>query len=162
MRTTEVEFGERVRDVWERDHARLWRSVLAWSGSAEVASDAVAEAFAQLLRRGDDVRDPAAWVWRVAFRIAAGLLSERRRHPLPTVPGADSPAPTGDPADSLALVAALSTLDERDRRIVVLSLVAGWTAEEIAELDHSTAGAVRVRLHRARRRVQDALEVHDG
>ena len=62
MRTTEVESGERVRDVWERDHARLWRSVLAWSGSAEVASDAVAEALAQLLRRGDDVRDPAAWI----------------------------------------------------------------------------------------------------
>ncbi len=162
MRTTEVEFGERVRDVWERDHARLWRSVLAWSGSAEVASDAVAEAFAQVLRRGDDVHDPAAWVWRAAFRIAGGLLAEKRPLPLPDGPGPEPPATTGDPADSLALVTALSTLEERDRRVVVLALVGGWTAEEIATLDESSPGAVRVRLHRARQRVRDALEVHHG
>jgi RNA polymerase sigma-70 factor, ECF subfamily len=53
--------GERVRQAYEAVHAPLWRAVLAYSGSADVADDAVAEAFAQLLRRGDGVDDPAAW-----------------------------------------------------------------------------------------------------
>ena len=74
-----VEVGEdtrRVRDAWEQHHQRLWRSVLAWSGDADVASDAVSEAFAQCLRRGDEVRDVPAWVWRASFRIAAGMLAD--------------------------------------------------------------------------------------
>ena len=40
----------------------------------EATDEAVAEGFAQLLRRGDAVRDPAAWVWRASFRLAAGDL----------------------------------------------------------------------------------------
>jgi DNA-directed RNA polymerase specialized sigma24 family protein len=36
-----------------REHGdRLWRSVLLFSGEPDVASDAVAEAFAKALRRG--------------------------------------------------------------------------------------------------------------
>ena len=31
-----------------------------------------AEAFAQALRRGTAIRDPRSWVWRAAYRIAAG------------------------------------------------------------------------------------------
>jgi len=58
---------------------RLWRSVLAYTGDREVASDAVAEAFAQVLRRGDAVEDIRAWVWTAAFRIAAGELRSRSR-----------------------------------------------------------------------------------
>ena len=46
-----------------RDHGdRLWRAVLAFAGDPEVASDAVAEAFAQALRRGDAIREPDRWV----------------------------------------------------------------------------------------------------
>ncbi len=43
----------RVRDTYIGVHARLWRAIVAWSGSVDVADEAVAEAFAQLLRRGD-------------------------------------------------------------------------------------------------------------
>ena len=49
---------ERVRAAYEAVHAPLWRAVLAYSGSADVADEAVAEAFAQLLRRGDGVEIP--------------------------------------------------------------------------------------------------------
>ena len=45
-----------VERVYRSQGARLWRSVLAFAGDAEVANDAVAEAFAQLLRRGANVR----------------------------------------------------------------------------------------------------------
>ena len=65
--------------LYQDEGSRLWRAVFAYGGDAEVASDAVAEAFAQCIRRGDEVRDPRAWVWRSAFRIAAGELKERGR-----------------------------------------------------------------------------------
>ena len=41
-----VASNDRVRSTFEADHGRLWRSVLAYTGDPEVASDAVAEAFA--------------------------------------------------------------------------------------------------------------------
>jgi DNA-directed RNA polymerase specialized sigma24 family protein len=48
---------------------------------------ALAEAFAQALRRGDRLTDPLAWIWRIAFRVAAGELKRRARmdHRLPDV-----------------------------------------------------------------------------
>ena len=63
---------DRVEAVYRSVHPRLWRSLLSYTGDAELASDAEAEAFAQVLRRGDAVDDVAAWVWRSAFRIAVG------------------------------------------------------------------------------------------
>lgn len=158
--TSEIGFVGEVRELWDRDHARLWRSLLGWSGSAEVASDASAEAFAQLLRRGREVEHPDRWVWRAAFRIAAGLLQTKRSEAISEP--IDAVASGAEPDESLALVDALRTLSESDRRIVVLSLLAGWTAEEIGSLDSISAGAVRVRLHRARRQLRARLEVRDG
>ena len=63
-----------------REHGdRLWRAVFVWSGDRQVADDAVAEAFTQALRQGEALRDPMAWIWRVAFRLAAGELKDRGR-----------------------------------------------------------------------------------
>jgi hypothetical protein len=43
---------EGVEAVYRADAERLWRAVYAFAGDAEIASDSVAEAFAQLLHRG--------------------------------------------------------------------------------------------------------------
>jgi len=63
-----------IEALYRTDADRLWRAVYAFAGDAEIASDAVAEAYAQLLRRGEAVGNPAAWVWRAAFRISRGAL----------------------------------------------------------------------------------------
>ena len=52
-----VERGERLERLYREQGARMWHAVLAFAGDPEVASDAVAEAFAQALRRGDEIRD---------------------------------------------------------------------------------------------------------
>lgn len=54
----------RFEDLYREHGAHLWRSVLLYSGDPEIASDAVAEAFAQAIRRGDEVHNPLAWVTR--------------------------------------------------------------------------------------------------
>jgi len=63
---------EQIECLYRERGDRICRGLLAFSGDPEVANDAVAEAFAQVLRRGDEVRDPERWIWRAAFRIAAG------------------------------------------------------------------------------------------
>ena len=149
---------ERLRVAWEAHKDRLWRAVLAWSGDAEVASEAVAEAFAQAARRGDAVDDIGRWVWRAAFRIAGGLLADRRRDLAPSSKTRERPDAATLPDDVVVLLDALDRLAPVDRQVVVLAYVGGWTAAEIATMTQSTAGAARVRLHRARRRLRRELE----
>jgi predicted RNA polymerase sigma factor len=55
--------------VYRTDGPAIWRALLAYTGDSAVAEDALSEAFAQALGRGDALRDPARWIWRVAFRI---------------------------------------------------------------------------------------------
>jgi RNA polymerase sigma-70 factor, ECF subfamily len=148
---------DRWRELFEAEHARLWRSLLAHTGDPDVASDAAAEAFAQAVRRGEAVRDPAAWVWRAAFRIAAGQLAVRRRSGRGESPDLLVAAADTLPDDVVALQDALGRLPEADRRVVVLSLVGGLPAAEVGRVVGATAGAVRVRLHRARRALMAAL-----
>lgn len=105
---------DRWRALFEAEHARLWRSLLAHTGDPDVASDAAAEAFAQAVRRGEAVRDPAAWVWRAAFRIAAGQLAVRRRSGRGESPDLLVAAADTLPDDVVVLLDALGRLPEAD------------------------------------------------
>jgi len=149
--------GQRLEQVYREHGARLWRAVLLASGSREVADDAVAEAFAQALRRGGALRDPAAWVWRVAFRVAAGELKERGR----VEAFKDEPA-AGLPEPFLDLWRAIAVLPTKQRASVVLADYAGWSHREIARALGSTVSAVGVHVHRARKRLRHLLEDEDA
>ena len=148
--------SEEVERLYREGGDRMWRAILAFSGDPEVASDAVAEAFAQVLRRGDAVEDPERWVWRAAFRIASGELKERRKRPvLETIGSYEMEEPARD------LVVALGVLSEKQRSAVVLHDAAGYPAREVARIVGSTEAAVRVHLMRGRRRLRELLRVDD-
>ena len=152
-----VERDEQLERLYREQGAKMWRAVLAFAGDPEVASDAVAEGFAQALRRGTEVRDPERWLWRVVFRIAAGLLAERRwAQPLDVGGVYEMEEPARE------LVAALARLSPRQRAAVVLHHAAGYPVKEIAVILGSTPGAVKVHLLRGRRRLRELLEDDDA
>lgn len=135
----------------------MWRAVLAFAGDPEVASDAVAEAFAQALGRGDEIRDPERWLWRSVFKIAAGELKVRGRSGPPGVEGSYE---IEEPAREL--VEALAKLSPKQRAAVVLHHAAGYPLREVAAILGSTTGAVKVHLARGRRRLRELLEDDDA
>jgi RNA polymerase sigma-70 factor (ECF subfamily) len=131
----------------------MWCSILAFAGEPEVASDAVAEAFAQVLRRGDAVRDPERWVWRTAFLIARSALKDRNR------PRAGPPQETYEMKEpGTDLMRALKRLPETQRAAVVLHHAGGYPMKEVAEILGSTTAAVKVHCLRARRRLRHLLD----
>lgn len=155
-----VEVGvDRVEAAYRAIHPRLWRALLSFTGDADLASDAESEAFAQAIRRGDDIEDVQAWVWRSSFKIAAGMLARRpaSRQP-PVEEHSIDPAPL---SEFLALLDGLST---QQRAITSLRYVGGFTPTEIAELLDTSPGAVRVQLHRAHTTLRATLgkEQRDG
>ena len=65
--------------IWHDISSTLWQAILAYSGGRrDVADDAVAEAFARAIHRDGQVRDPRAYLYRVAFRIASSELRRDR------------------------------------------------------------------------------------
>jgi len=147
-----------VETVYRADAERLWRAIYAFAGDAEIASDAVAEAFAQVLNRGAAVRDPAAWTWRAAFRISAGALKARAaRDAWPQV-SAEHIDEYGDPD----LLIALRQLPNAQRAAVILFYYADLPIREIAFRLGASRLAVRANLSRGRRRLGQLLGDHDG
>jgi RNA polymerase sigma-70 factor (ECF subfamily) len=142
-----------VEECYRAEHARLWRSLLLFSGDADLASDGVSEAFTQALHRGTAIRDLRRWVWRAAFAIARGELAARGRHApeLDEHPSVEMPAPTVD------LVRGLRQLTPKQRAALVLHHYAGYSNREAAAIIGSTAAAVGVHLERARRRMREVL-----
>ncbi len=130
---------------------------MAFSGNEELASDAMAEAFAQALGRGAAVEAPDRWIWRAAFRIAAGELKERRRVTPSDVPvtSVGMPEPVAD------LVRALRTLSPNQRAAAVLSLYADMSTRDVARILACSQATVRVHLSQARRRLRALLEETD-
>ena len=148
------------RDPVERAYRaqgdRLWRALVLFSGDREIASDAVAEAFAQALRRGAEIRDVEAWVWRTGFAVARGEL-KRRGTLSPEVPD----LPQDAQPDMVDLVRALATLSPKQRGAAVLHHYAGYSNRETAQILGTTPAAVGVHLERARARLRELLEDHD-
>jgi RNA polymerase sigma-70 factor, ECF subfamily len=142
-----------VERVYRARGPALWRAVLLFSGDREIASDAVAEAFAQALRRGEEVRSVERWVWRTAFLVARGMLKERGNM------GSEMPDPRYElPEGTVELLQLLRQLSARQRAVVVLHYYADYPIREVAGLLGSTTAAVGVHLNRARRRLRILLE----
>jgi RNA polymerase sigma-70 factor, ECF subfamily len=149
-------YDQGLEQLYREDGRRLWRAILAYSGDREVANDAVAEAFAQALRRGDAIHRPQAWVWRAAFRIAAGEMASRARflqvpQSVPTV----ETDPLEDPSG--VLMTALRKLSPKQRGALILYHYAGYPVLDVARILGSTSGAVRVHLSKGRRRLRELL-----
>ncbi len=141
-----------VEALYRQIGQRLWRALLLFAGDPEVASDATAEAFAQLLRRGKAVRSPGAWVWRTAFKVAAGELKERRR-----MSGRVPEMAYEDEQGLVHLIDALRHLSPKQRAALILHHYAGFSIKESAERMGSSASAVGVHLNRATRKLREGL-----
>jgi RNA polymerase sigma-70 factor (ECF subfamily) len=153
-----VEPNEAVEAVYRADAERLWRAIYAFAGDSEIASDAVAEAYAQVLHRGAAVRDPAAWTWRTAFRISAGVLKARVAGDRAPVAPAEHVDAYGDPD----LLAALRELPDAQRAAVILFYYADLPIRDIAARLGTNSLAVRANLSRGRGRLRKLLGDHDG
>jgi RNA polymerase sigma-70 factor, ECF subfamily len=157
VETKAIDGRDRIESLYREEGQRLWWALVAYSGDADVASDAAAEAFAQALGRGLALHDPLGWIWRVAFRVAAGELQRRRvsDNRLPEI--AD---PRGERASEL--VSLLQRLPRNQRAAIAMHYYADRPIRDIAEALGVSPATARVHLHRGRRRLKQLLEDEDG
>jgi RNA polymerase sigma-70 factor (ECF subfamily) len=144
-----------LEGLYRAEGQALWRALVAYSGDPEIASDAVAEAFTQALRRGDALIQPERWIWKVAFRVAAGALKMRS---LPIEPHLGS---YEMPDDALLMTGLLRRLPTKQRAALVLHYYADLPNPRIAEILGVSVATVRVHLSQGRRRLRRLLEDSD-
>jgi RNA polymerase sigma factor (sigma-70 family) len=132
-------------------------------GSRAEAEDVVQEATLQAYLGLRELRDPdrfGAWFCGIAANLAKMRLRQTRGRLVP-LEDVDGRLTTQDgletPERLEALHNALAGLSRAEREAVLLHYVGGLTTPEIALRRGERVGTVRVRLHRARQRLQTVL-----
>jgi RNA polymerase sigma-70 factor, ECF subfamily len=144
---------DEVERVYLEHGTRLWRALVAYTGDPEIASEARAEAFAQALGRGADLRSPAGWVWTAAFRIASGEMKRKG-----TTSGLRS-EPSYEMSEPLDhLMKAIASLPTRQRMAILLHDYADRPTDEVARTLGVSRAMVYVHLSRGRGRLRTILE----
>ena len=154
----------------ERHQPMVRARAAALCANASDVDDIMQEAFLRAFIALDRLREPdrfAGWLAGIVLNVCRGL---RRRDPVTLLPDSpEPPAATAFPvppayeqpsADDLdradALREAMATLPAGQRRAVFLHYYAGLPAAQIGD----QAGAARVSLHKARRRLREYLTEH--
>jgi RNA polymerase sigma-70 factor (ECF subfamily) len=142
-------------------------------GSAHDAEDVVQETLLRAWRglaRFDRRGSVHTWLYRIATNACLDELRRRPRraepvHPFPDALVAEAASPVYEPAAryalregmELALLQAIQQLPGRQRAVLILRDVLGWTAPEVAELLETTTAAVNSALQRGRATIDQHL-----
>jgi RNA polymerase sigma-70 factor, ECF subfamily len=147
-----------IEELYRSRYAAFRSGAAALTGSNEMARDVVQEAFARALRDREQFRGDgplAAWVWRMAFRVA--LEARRNGHRELTVDELVEMAPLPSPERDPVLAQALRRLPARQRLIVFLRYFADLSYGEIASLCEISEGTVAATLAHAHSGLREAL-----
>jgi RNA polymerase sigma-70 factor (ECF subfamily) len=151
-----------LEEAFRQEWPRILAAVIRFTGSLELAEDAVQEAFvrAAASRERELLINPAAWVTTVAKRIAidAARRDARLRLRLPLLveeePASAEESPGGDDRLGLLLVTCTPDLAPETRLALALRFVCGVPTEHIADAMLVTHTALSARLTRAKRQVE--------
>jgi RNA polymerase sigma-70 factor (ECF subfamily) len=143
MRLTANE--EDARDVVQESYLRAWKGIRRFRGDAQFST----------------------WMYRITANAAATMVQKRRRRRVESLDTVDEPVELSLEAQPEAsvestiglehLARAVNALPPKLRAIVVLKDVYDLPHEAIAEELGISVAAAKVRLHRGRKKLRDAL-----
>lgn len=152
---------DRFRALFARHYPAVYGYAARRVGASD-AEDVAGEVFTIAWRRLRSVPDgdeSLLWLYGVARRVVANSERARRRRErldalvaragVPVVPAADAGG---------SVLSALDDLSEADKEILCLAAWEGLGPGEMGAVVGCSANAAAVRLHRARRRLAEALE----
>jgi RNA polymerase sigma-70 factor (ECF subfamily) len=160
-----------LADLFDRHHVRLFNFFLRLTDRRETSEDLVQEAFLRMLKYRKTYRAKASfpvWMYRIARNVLADHWGRATRdEPLERAETVADPRISQFEAARLdeeiaTLRAAMLSLPADRRELLVLVRFEGLRHDEIAALLDCSAGAVRVRAHRALAELRDAYVALTG
>lgn len=122
------------------------------------AYDAIQETFLKYLDTKIDFHDEKhekAWLTRVNINICKNMLRFRKMHP--TVEYETLTLEYHEP-DENEIMDVLLKLNPRDKEVLILYYIEGYSCQEMALILKSSESAVKKRLERARKRLKEKYE----
>jgi RNA polymerase sigma-70 factor (ECF subfamily) len=155
-----------------REHSRLvFRIAYSVLRDHHEAEDAAQEVFLRALRSSREWQsliDPAAWLARIAWRVANERNRQRRSSQMASEdasdisavasPGADVEALASGSQMQMLLQSLIASLPQELRDPLLLSTVDELTSAQIAAITGVAEGTVRTRTLRARKMLKEKLE----
>jgi RNA polymerase sigma-70 factor (ECF subfamily) len=175
----EPEVAVGLRSAWSGElfatyQPRIRRYILSMVHDPDEADDLTQDVFLQAHRRLASLRDPDAvvsWLYRIATHICYDRFRKWSRQPRPQPLESDGSPQAGAAEPSLGRVLEqsemsacvrgyLDELSDDYRNVVLLHDLEGLTSADIAEMLGVSVDAVKIRLHRARHKLEAALAAH--
>jgi RNA polymerase sigma-70 factor (ECF subfamily) len=157
------EARHRFTAMYDAHRNQVWAYAASLAGRQH-ADDLASEAFVVAWRRFADIPDPALpWLLGVARNVARERIrADGRRGSLELAlrDWASTSVFFGEDeavAIRLDVLRALAELPAKDREVLILTAWQELTPHEAAQVVGATPTAIRVRLHRARRRLRQQL-----
>ncbi len=160
--------------LFSAHHDRIRRYIAGMIRDPAEAEDLTQETFLRAHCRQEVLRDPNAvrgWLYRIATNVCLDRLRKRK---LDVPLGGEDEARPGETAvaktpsahenveraeTSACVQRCLDHLPDRYRSVLLLYEAHGLTAPEIADLLGVSVGTIKIRLHRARRRLQEVMQM---
>lgn len=163
MSTSGDERKEAVyRRLFDQHWSRVRRHLECYIENEAEVDELTAEVFLVAWRKLDPRSPmPLSWLLRTAhnkLRDRARSARSRERAVDALVRGLENPAQPLDPMEVLALRTAITSLNARERQVVVLTYWDDLSAGEIADVLRTSQGAVWTTLSRARNKLRVQLE----
>ena len=158
---------------FEEHYDRIYRYVLGMVHDPTEAEDLTQETFLRAYRQRDSLREAGAlvaWLYRIATHVSLDRWRQRARRtpresdsdvdeidlPDPDAPSLQQSLEQSEMSECVQQY--LANLPDAYRAVILLHDLHGLTGSEIAETLDLPLATVKIRLHRARRRLQATLQ----
>lgn len=135
----------------------LFRTGLIMLGNAQDAEDAVQETVISYMQKApvfESEEHEKAWLLTVLTNKCRDMQRFRMRHPVTDIEELKEFLGDEEEKES-GILEALMTLPEKFRMVLVLYYVEGYRTEEIAKIIGKSTSAVKMRLQKGRRLLED-------
>jgi RNA polymerase sigma-70 factor (ECF subfamily) len=156
-----------MEDLIAGSYRAVYTLALRLMGNPDDAAEATQEAYIRMvkgLKRFREVGAFPTWMFKIASNVCMTEMRKRSRRDIPVeAETMDDPAPDDAEEEAVGrifwaeLEDTVRALPEVYRSVVVLRDVYGMSGEETGDILGISPGAVKVRLHRARRKLRDEL-----
>lgn len=153
------------REFFMRSYSDMFARARMMCRHRQDAEDAVQEAYTEAFARWDRLKhydSPEAWIYKIIIqRVSATWRRLGRLRPMGVEPLQLSATSAEHAIQARAVLSALAMLPSRQRQVIVMHCLDGWTQVEIARELGISRGAVAASIYKGRDALRRALGMID-
>jgi len=146
---------EKIESLLQTYGNGLFRLSLVMLRNESDAEDAIQDTMIRYLQKAPNFRDAdheKAWLFKVCTNICHDMLRYRKRHPQVDI---DTQYHLTEKETDASLLDALMELPEKFKLVLILYYVEGYRIHEIAEIIERSPSAVKMRLQKGRKLLEN-------